>query len=156
MSLSFLKCPESPLNISSFFPPTSSHLPLLNTVSESDAPLESYSEGSHLFLPFPPVSSILGVLAFLSALPQIMLLWYLMLPKLFYLLPQSQVTFFPPSFPFVYLPNTSAAVASPASVLVNLYGLLSALSLPQKQQEARLLMSLDQFKVCASSLFFLI
>lgn len=90
-------------------------------------------------LHFPPLSSILGALAFLSALLKIMLLWYLILTKLFSLQPQSQVTFF--LLPFVYLPNPSVAVVSPGSVYSSLYCLPSALSLPQKQQEARLLMS---------------
>lgn len=102
-------------------------------------PLNHTVRGSYLFLHFPPLSSILGALAFLSALPKIMLLWYLMLRKLF-CLPVSG-HFFRPSFPFVYLPNPSAAAASPASVFSSLYCLSSALSLPQKQQEAGLLMS---------------
>lgn len=53
--ISVLKCPESSLNISSFFLPTSSHLLLLlTTESEPDDPLKSYSEG---VLPVPSVSS---------------------------------------------------------------------------------------------------
>lgn len=94
MSLSVLKCPESSLNISPFFPlplPICHHSPQCqNCMLPSNLTLRE----SHLFLQFPPLSSILGALAFLSALPKIMLLWYLMLTKLFYLPPQSQVTFF--------------------------------------------------------------
>lgn len=138
MSLSVLKCPESSLNISPFFPlplPICHHSPQCqNCMLPSNLTLRE----SHLFLQFPPLSSILGALAFLSALPKIMLLWYVMLTKLFSLPPQSQVTFF--LLPFVFFISQTPLLPWLLLHLSSLYCLPSALSLPQKQQEARLLM----------------